>query len=259
MGDRDIPIRQWVDYRNGLNRPLRQTLNEALSSLAGLMHSISPPPRELRKLSAFPAQNIVQSAPKGIERFAGNLKRICKDGYAVPAKPGEKPATIHDEAFARGQHWHVPKCEDQSDVVLDDLEVAVLGGVILVTEQLPILGRRWYDALEELLALHEKSHYALAGRFLTGSGFNFLCLKDWRKLTLPPPLAFVPEEERAQTVGHYGAFWFNLGEAAVAESRLTGFIKAVNRYLGVKGGRVQSAVRRTLLKVLEAPSKKNRD
>ncbi|OGK08054.1 MAG: hypothetical protein A2Y63_03840 [Candidatus Riflebacteria bacterium RBG_13_59_9] len=106
--------------------------------------------------------------------------------------------------------------------------------------------------LEALLERHPSAHYAMTGRYLTGSGYNFLCLKNWRQLALPAPLAFVPEEERAHTVGHYGAFWFNLGEGVVAEQRLTTFIKSVNRHFNLKGGAVRNPVRRTILKLIDA-------
>ncbi len=258
MGDRDIPIRHWLGSLSALEPPMRRTLDDALSNLTGLMHSVSPPPREFKKLPIFPAHDIVESAADGVEQFAANLQRICKDGYAVPVKPDEQVARTQDKAFAAGQHWFIPQCENKANATVEEPKLAELGAVLLVTEQLPMLGRGWYEALENLISLHESCHYALAGRYLTGRGFNFLCLKDWRKLRLPPPLAFVPEEGRGQTVGHYGAFWFNFGEAADAERMLTSFIKAVNRYLGVKGGRVQAAVRRTLLRILDTPPKAKR-
>lgn len=258
MGDRDIPIRHRLEDRSALELPMRNTLDDALSNLTNLMHSVSPPPREFKKLPIFPARDIVESVAGGIERFAANLQRICEEGYAVPVKLDEQPARTQDRAFAAGQHWFVPRRENKANATAQEPELAELGAVLLVTEQLPMLGRGWYEALEKLISLHESCHFALAGRYLTGRGFNFLCLKDWRKLTLPPPLAFVPEEERAHTVGHYGAFWSNLGDVANAESKLTSFIKEVNRYLGVKGGRVQAAVRRTLLRILDSPPKANR-
>jgi len=258
MGDRDIAIRHWLESQSALKPPMRNTLDDALSNLTGLMHSVSPPPREFRKLPVFPARDIVESVAGGVEQFTSNLRRICEEGYAIPAKPDEQVARTQDSAFAAGQHWFVPRRENNANATAEEPEIAELGAVLLVTQQLPMLGRGWYDALEKLISLHDSCHYALAGRYLTGRGFNFLCLKDWRKLRLPPPLAFVPEDERGETVGHYGAFWFNLGDVANAESKLTSFIKTVNRYLGVKGGRVQAAVRRTLLRILDSPPKANR-
>jgi hypothetical protein len=222
------------------------------------MHFVSPPPKEFKKLPVFPARDIVESVADGIERFAANLKRICEDGYAVPVKLDEHVARTQDSAFAAGQHWFTPHCENNANAAAGEPELAELGGVLLVTQQLPTLGRSWYESLEKLISLHESCHFALAGRYLTGRGFNFLCLGDWRKLKLPPPLAFVPEEERNRTVGHYGAFWLNIGDVAEVERILTSFIKSVNAYLGVKGGRVLTTVRRTLLRILDTPSKANR-
>ena len=258
MGDRDVTMRHWLEKHAALEPPVHDALDDALSNLTNLMHAVSPPPKEFKKLPIFPARDIVESAADGIERFAANLKRICEEGYAVPMKPDEQVTRTQDEAFAASQHWFVPRCENKANATAEKPELAELGGVLLVTEQLPTLGRSWYESLEKLVSLHKSCHYALAGRYLTGRGFNFLCLKDWRKLKLPPPLAFVPEEKRSLTVGHYGAFWLNIGDVAEAENILTSFIKSVNSYLGVKGGRLRSAIRRTLLRILDTPPKTNR-
>lgn len=258
MGDRDVTIRHWLEKQATLKPPMRSALDDALSNLTKLMHSVSPPPKEFKKLPTFPARDIVESVADGVDRFTANLKRVCEEGYAVPVKPDEQVARTQDEAFASNQHWFIPHCGNNANAAAGEPELAELGGVLLVTEQLPTLGRSWYESLEKLISLHKSCHYALAGRYLTGRGFNFLCLGDWRKLKLPPPLAFIPEEERNLTVGHYGAFWFNIGDVAEAERVLTSLIKAVNSYLGVKGGRVQAAVRRTLLTILDTPSRANR-
>jgi hypothetical protein len=128
----------------------------------------------------------------------------------------------------------------------------LLGKVLLVPAQIETTGREWYGALERLLAANPGAHYALAGRYLPGAGFNFLCLKDWRKFDMPAPLAFVPEDERAQTLGHYGAFWFNIAEASEADRRIGDYIKAINGYFGVNSGRVTAAVRKTILKLVDS-------
>jgi len=247
VGDRDVPLRHWLRDDGGTS--FSAAVRSAHDDLSDLMWEVSPPPRQMRKLEVFPVKELLAAAERGFSRFCSAVSTFRRRGYAVPPQPGTPRADSPETAQALGQHWMPPPAAGSHEAAAD-LPLSALGGVLLVTAQLPTPGRGWYETLEVLLERNPETHYALAGRYLPGSGFNFLCVKNWRRVADPAPLAFVPAAQRARTVGHYGAFWFNLGDAVPTEDGLTAFIQRVNRYFGVKGGRVRAEVRRTLLELV---------
>ncbi len=237
IGDREVSLGLW--FEEGTAPGWANNARKACDDAAALMHALSPPPSELKSMQLFPLDNLLDAASHGFNAFAAQLAQYAQEGFAVDIPGEEKPERA----------WFTPP-QDKADA--PHVEAVQLGKVLLVPQHIETAGREWYAALEKLLAEHPGAHYALAGRYLPGAGFNFLCLKDWRDVTVPAPLAFVPENERAQTLGHYGAFWFNIAEAADAEAKLTAFIKAINAYFGAPGGRVSAVVRKTILGLVEA-------
>jgi hypothetical protein len=236
VGDRDLALSMWMD--EGGAPELAGDVQGAYEAASSLMNALSPPPAEMKNLPLFPLESLLDAAGSDFPAFATQLKGYAQKGFAVDIPGAEKPERV----------WFTPPPVKNDTPPVKALP---LGEVLLVQEQIESAGREWYAALEKLLAANPQAHYALCGRYLTGAGFNFLCLKRWREFGVPAPLAFVPEDERAQTLGHYGAFWFNIADASEAERRLSDYIKAVNGYFGVTGGRVAAAVRKTILKLVD--------
>ena len=237
IGDREVSLGLW--FEDGTAPEWANDARKACDDAAALMHALSPPPSELKSMQLFPLDNLLDAASHGFNAFAAQLSQYAQVGFAVDIPGDEKP----ERAW-----FTLPPVKPDAPLV-DALQ---LGAVLLVPAHIETAGREWYEQLEKLLAANPAAHYALAGRYLPGAGFNFLCLKDWREYDVPAPLAFVPEDERAQTLGHYGAFWFNIADASDAEARLTAFIKAINAHFGAPGGRVSAVVRKTILGLVEA-------
>lgn len=236
IGDREVSLGLW--FEEGTAPEWASDARKACEDAASLMHALSPPPAEMKGVALFPLDNLLEAASHGFNAFAAQLAQYAQAGFAVDIPGGEKPERA----------WFTPPPVKANAPLVDALQ---LGAVLLVPAHIETAGREWYEQLEKLLAANPTAHYALAGRYLPGAGFNFLCLKDWRDVQSPAPLAFVPEDERAQTLGHYGAFWFNIAEAADAEAKLTAFIKAINAHFGVPGGKVAAAVRSAILRIVD--------
>ncbi len=252
LGDRDSTVR--CAYAPYGSRPLPEGVDETLDALSHLMHALSPPPKHLRRVNALPLEQLFAAVEHSFQRFRSTAVKLCSEGYAVPLSEsgGRQHCTTAGSAEAAGQVWMRPSCEPLDAAKVAGYDTVQLGRVLLVREALQESGREWYELLEHLLTHHPQADYALTGRFMPDGAFNFLCLRNWTRLEIPPPLAFVPEHERSETLGHYGAFWFNFPVPAVAEERLAAFIQRINRHFGVKGGRVKDNVRRTLLSLVKS-------
>jgi len=259
LGDRDATVR--CAYVPHGKRKLPPGVSETLDALSHIMHALSPPPRHLRKVNALPLEPLFAAVDSGFPQFRRTAAKLCREGYAVPLpQSGDSQSrTTADAAEATGQVWVRPSCEPLDPAKVGSCDAVELGRVLLVREALQESGREWYEMLEHLLTRHPSTDYALTGRFMPDGAFNFLCLRNWTRLAVPPPLAFVPESERAETLGHYGAFWFNFPAPAAAEERLTAFIQRVNRHFGVRGGRVKANVQRTLLNLVDARTRPEQD
>lgn len=259
LGDRDATVR--CAYAPHGGRPLPEGVTEALEALSHLMHALSPPPKHLRRVNALPLEQLFEAVEHSFQQFRHTTVKLCREGYAVPL-PGSGGRQAHASApaaEAAGQVWMRPSSEPLDAAKVAAYDIVQLGRVLLVREALQESGREWYELLEHLLTQRPLADYALTGRFMPDGAFNFLCLRNWTRLEIPPPLAFVPEDERSETLGHYGAFWFNFPVPARAEERLAAFIRRINRHFGVKGGRVKDNVRRTLLNLVDARTHPEQD
>ena len=236
LGDRDLPMRWHAESSEKPASFPRQT-PAALKELTSLMHALSPPPKEIRKLKPFPTMELVKGAADGLRGLKAALRSVVGTGYRV--------------TLPEGDIWFRPRVTSGvQEASANGVETALLGRVLLVNQPLQAQGRLWYDILERVLDAEPKAVYALAGRYLPGMGFNFLMMKRWRELSAPASLSFLRARLRERAIGHFDAFWLNLRENAVAE--ITALIRRVNAYFGIKGLRNRPLIEHLLGRLVDA-------
>ena len=236
LGDRDLPMR-WHAHMMPGKADFPRQVPGVLAEVASLMHALSPPRQEIRKLKPFPTMELVRSAADGIRGLKAALRAVARTGYRV--------------SLPEGDIWFRPRLNPVAqELSANGAEAALLGRVLLVSQPLQAQGRVWYDILERVLEAEPGAVYALAGRYLPGTGFNFLALKRWRELCAPAPLSFVRPRLRPHTIGHFEAFWVNLSDNASTE--LARLVRAMNAYFGVSGLRIRPVVERLLAKLVDA-------
>ncbi len=230
LGDKDVTIRHPLAWNKTLPDICIET-TQVLEKLSDIMLTLSPPPKEFRKLNLFPAEELVSKAELGFLAFSKAIEEIVSWGIPVY----KKDVCSFD-----------PKVQIQDNVFYSaHLESYLIGKVLIVNQALRTTGRRWYDILENELFKNETALYAISGRYLTGLGFNFLCVKKWSVLIAPPPICFLTQRLRKGgkgVIGHHNAFWITVSEEHVI-SELKKFISNINRYFGLSSrGVVQTLV-----------------
>ncbi len=243
LGDRDITYRHPAIWQEGTfkgKRPSR-TILKALNLANEIMLALSPPPREFRKHYLFPAKAIASSSTSGFNSFLNKLKQIHEKGIWVKTDSAgvrievKRRTEMH---LVREMHW------DR------------LGKVALVTSQPKLTGRMWYDALEKILEVEDEALYAVCGRYLPGSGFNFLITKRWDNLTSPSPMIFLPARLARRAIGHSSAFWINLKEENAIRD-ITTFIRKANKYFGVRSGKITQKIETLIAKLFRDRTEKS--
>lgn len=148
---------------------------------------------------------------------------------------GEYPLRPLWEAIADGAEL-TPELAEQTIGSIPEAEAPppavyeVVGGMLVVTQQLQVMGRAWYALLEELMK-QEDVPYALAVRLLDRRRANFLLLTRWQLTHVPPVRYFIPERNLPQILGHPGALWADMDKDQ-APQFLREVLAGVNAYLG---------------------------
>jgi len=243
LGDRDITIMHNSAWGERLPKVLIEA-REALFKLSRVMLSISPPPKEVRREQVFGGANLIETAEAGFTSFNSALNKIYEDGIPIPGSARKLAVSAVDEpeALSSEEALFVP-----------------LGVVLLARRRIGASGRYWYEMLERALERHPTAIYALAGRYLPGTGFNFLVTKRWDELGAPAPMSFLPARLRSLTIGHYGAFWITLEDNEALDS-LKAIVTAINRYFRKPSHGVNKTLRtllETLIKIKTSESPTN--
>lgn len=236
LGDRDLPMRYYTQADRSATSCPRQ-VPAVLAGLTSLMHSLSPPPKEIRKSRPFPMTELLESARHGIRSLNTALRIVTERGFRIE--------------LADGEVWFRPPVERvRSSLETELVETMLIGRMLLISQPLQMQGRVWYDVLEWALEAEPYALYALAGRYLPGTGFNFLVTKNWRQIAAPAPVSFVRPHMQDRAIGHFDAFWLNLPEQTADE--VTRLIRRMNAYFGIKGLRIRPLIERLLARLVDA-------
>ncbi|MCC7478973.1 hypothetical protein IT575_11015 [bacterium] len=160
----------------------------------------SPTPRELRNRGEYPLRPLWEAIADGAKLEPALAERVL--GKLPPAE-------------------EVPQAQYQ-----------LVGGVLVITQQLQAMGRAWYALLEELMK-RENVPYAIAVRLLDKRRANFLLLTRWQLTHVPPVRYFIPERNLPQVLGHPGALWADMDKDQ-APDFLREVIAGINLYLGLE-------------------------
>ncbi len=237
LGDRDVTLRHPSAWR-GLPVYERTRVVKALNSLSRMMLALSPPPKPYKKASPFPTLALVKSAQDNFDTFAKHLQSLTEGG--IPIGSGYLTIPVNQEAGPVEEL--VPIFEQ-------------IGCVLIASQRLALAGRHWYQVLEQALQARNGAKYAIAGRYLPGSGFNFLVTKKWDDLALPQPLSFVRARLKERAIGHFGAFWLTLTEDT-AVKELSKLVTSMNRYHGLPSRGVQKCLQSLTNRLLDDRLKK---
>jgi hypothetical protein len=216
-----------------------------LNGVESALDSVTPPPRQLRKILRKQSLDLFSSVKDRIMRldreYLIELGKKAKESPLTLADVSSPPAALIEENPELAEYWnsHSGAWGLYPGAAVEGLEPLFepMGRIIVFTKRPPGAGRFWYEIMEDAMSSFGKygngllrTPYAVATRILENGKANVLFLTHHEANSAPDIRLFLPQSYQTRWIGHPRAFWLDVRQGS--EKRLINLVvKRVNAFM----------------------------